>query len=266
LKKSFLSKYLFLRRNIRNWKEYTFKKGERSFRTLNFTTRPHSLHFEVNKNNYIVFKEIFVEDFYGLSSFISQLPGNATVVDIGANVGFFPVLMLSKKPTTTFFCYEPLPANIAHLKKLKKNNPSFDRQLNIYQFAVTDKSEGNITLFTEENADESSIASIHSDFDIRNKNSLSVPVTNLKSIVSGNNLDKIDILKLDCEGAEFPILYGTPDHVFEKIKFILLEVHNLDNERQNVEALNAFLREKDFDIESTPFHNNCYYVFASKKR
>jgi FkbM family methyltransferase len=265
LKKDFLSKYLFLRKNIKNWKEYTYKKGERAFRTLHFTTKPNALHFEVNKNNYLIFKEIFVEDFYELSSFLPSLQEDAIIVDIGANVGFFPVLILSKRPKATFFCYEPLPANITHLKKLKKDNPAFEKQLNIFQYAVTDKNEGSITLFTEENPDESSIASIHQSFDTRNKSSITVPVTNLAAIVSNNNLNKIDILKLDCEGAEFPILYNTPSSVFEKIKFILLEVHNLDNEKQNVEALGSFLKERGFSIKSTPFHNNCYYVFATKK-
>lgn len=265
MKKNFLSKHLFLRKNIRNWTEYTFRKNERAFRTLIFTTRPNALQFEVNRHNYPIFKELFVEDFYGLSTFLSRLSEDPIIVDIGANAGFFPILLLSKKPKARFFCYEPLPANIAYLNRLKQMNPSINKQLKVFQLAVTDKNKGNITLFTEDNPNESAIASIHQNFDKRNKSSITVPVTDLSAIIQDNGLEEIDILKLDCEGAEFQILYSTPPPVMGRVKLILLEVHNLDNDKHNIKAMSTFLQLSGFTIQFTPFHNNCYYVFAERK-
>ena len=44
---------------------------------------------------------------------------------------------------------------------------------------------------------------------------------------SRNALERVDLLKMDCEGAEYEILYGTPDRYLERIREIRMEYHQL---------------------------------------
>ncbi len=57
-------RYKQLHKNIANWQEYVFRKGERTKRPLKFITRPNAIRFEVPVSIYPIFKEIFMEDVY----------------------------------------------------------------------------------------------------------------------------------------------------------------------------------------------------------
>ena len=61
-----------------------------------FVTRPNPVKFDVPESLYQVFKEIFMEDFYNVDKLIQKLPPNPLVIDVGANAGFFNVLLFSK--------------------------------------------------------------------------------------------------------------------------------------------------------------------------
>ena len=55
------------------------------------------------------------------------------------------------------------------------------------------------------------------------------------------SVSKIDLLKLDCEGAEYNILYNTPAHLFKKINCISIETHPGPDKKENKDALEKFL-------------------------
>ena len=47
----------------------------------------------------------------------------------------------------------------------------------------------------------------------------------LDDVLGDFGLDSIDLLKLDIEGAEFPLVMGTSSHTFRKIHRITMEYH-----------------------------------------
>ena len=132
--------------------------------------------------------------------------------------------------------------------------------------AVADGSSETIQLFMQQEDNESSIASIYKEFDQRNTKSIEVAATTLAKIITDNNLNEIHLLKLDCEGAEYAILYSADAAVFKKIKCILIEVHPLDNETRNEKYLAEFLYKNGFDTETTVFNNGCFYMIATQQR
>src|SRR6185436_14303529 len=95
---SSIGRYLNLVRYIRNWPQYFKQKGDQSFSNVRFVTRGNSLVFDVpTRELYLVFKEIFMTDFYSMKNWVSQLPANPVIVDVGANAGYFDTLLLSQK-------------------------------------------------------------------------------------------------------------------------------------------------------------------------
>ena len=187
--------------NITNWHEYTFNKGDRHKRDLVFKTKPTPITFEMHSKNYVIFKEIFVEDFYEIKTVLNLISKKPTIIDIGANVGFFDFLILSKLPLAQIHAYEPFESNCSVLHNSIVNN-KLENNIFIHQQAVTDNPDGNITLYYKSDDEESSIASIYSTFDSRNLKSTQVQTTTLQQIFYKEKLTKVDILKMDCEGAE----------------------------------------------------------------
>lgn len=260
-----IQRYKKLVQNIKNWQEYVINKKERRLRSLQFITKPYPITFKVPQSLYHVFKEIFLEDFYDINSLIKKLPTKPLVLDIGANAGFFDILLFSKLPDATIYAYEPLPSNIFLLKETIANNLHLQKNLYLFQQAVTGIPQKEIELFIEGTESNSVVASVFSNFDERNTQRLLVPALSLTQIIEENNFASIDLLKLDCEGSEYTILYNTNATALKKIKIMVIEVHEIDQERNNICFLSDFLKDQGFKISTTKITNASYYLEAVKK-
>ena len=257
-----VSNFIAAIRNLKNSWEYNFNKTKRSYRLLNFITRPYPINLKIDKDSFHVFKEIFIEDFYEYRKIKKYIPQNAVIIDIGANIGFFTFFILSKKPNAKVYLFEPFPENINFIKKTIEANHQLENKMIISSNAVTENNGQIIPFYVSDNVEQTAVASIYKNFDTRNSKKIDVQTTNLESIFIKNNLNKIDVLKLDCEGSEFPILYSAPIPLLMKIKLILIEVHNLDSENNNNTELVSYLKKNGFITQSKIYSNNCHYTFA----
>jgi FkbM family methyltransferase len=262
---SSIGRYLNLIRYIRNWPEYFSQKRAESFSNVRFITRGKPLVFDVpTRALYLVFKEIFMTDFYAMKNWLSQLPPNPVIVDVGANAGYFDTLLLSQKTDARIYAYEPIEKNVTLFNNNLLLNPSIKKNVNLFHRAVTGKPVEFIVLYKEADSDNSVTASVFQDFETHNLKSVSVRATSLAQIMNDNNLECIDFLKLDCEGSEYPIVYDSPPEIWKKINRIFLEVHNLDKEKRNFEALNNFLMSAGYRTSSQIAKNGCYALYARR--
>ena len=77
-------------------------------------------------------------------------------------------------------------------------------------------------------------------------------------------LDTVDLLKLDCEGSEYPIIYESPRELWRGVRAIFLEVHDLPGEGRNVTALIAYLEDVGYRCTKHAANNGCWAVFAQR--
>jgi FkbM family methyltransferase len=126
----------------------------------------------------IIKKETFVEKIY--EKYFSVEEGDI-VFDIGASIGVFPYSILDKKPKH-IFCFEP---SYSEFKTLVLNTRH--AQVTCINKAIA----GHIGVFDSEQV-----------FD--NDQNITY-CTTIRQIVKDYNLEKIDFLKLDCEGGEYDI-------------------------------------------------------------
>ncbi len=255
-------RYIELFKHIANPFEYIFNRNKRKTRALQFTTRSSNIHFEVQQSLYPVFKEIFMEDVYSISSVVKELSSKPVIIDIGANAGFFDILLLSKIPAATIYAYEPLPDNIQQIQKLISANPVLQDKLFTSQVAVTGTTKQNIDLYIETELQSSVVASVFANFDTRNTRKISVSCITLNEIILDNNLQAIDVMKIDCEGSEYDILYNTDPSLIRRAKMLLIEVHDLDKDQNNITALNNFLKEIGYTTTHRPINQFCHALEA----
>ncbi len=257
-------RYLKLFENIHNPGEYLFNKSKRNERPLRFTTRPNPITFDVPGSLYQVFKEIFMEDVYGINMLAKKLPPNPVVIDIGANAGFFNILLLSKIKSAQILAYEPLLSNTRFFETVINENKGLSDHIELSQAAVTGAEKQSIDLFMEDTSDNQVVASIFAGFNKDNRKKITVPCISLSNIVSSHQLKTIDLLKMDCEGSEYDILYNTPPEVVRLAKHIAIEVHNVDENKNNFSTLSKYLESLGYTISAAPINNFCYAVDAIK--
>lgn len=220
-----------------NWDEkFIFEKTD----SRNSKFLPQIFSHPKDSSSYWTFKEIFVDKIYE-NEFIDIEKGDI-VVDIGANYGFFSIFA-KNKGAYKVYSYEPSRIVFEYLKK---NSSIFDG-IEIFKCAI---SKSNGSLIFEDDYQGSAGSRI---VETPNSKTYEVPVISLEQIFLDNQLNRIDYLKIDCEGEEANVLSSIDLSHFKKIRKIFIECHNQENEDKVSEILSSqgfeFLVEKNDTIE-----------------
>lgn len=203
-------------------------------------------------------KEIFIWKHYTPANL--SIGDNDIVVDIGANTGVFTVYAASLTHNMVY-AFEPFPSTCEILRR----NVDANRLSNveICPAAFSDK-VGSATLFLNPSDSRQNLLSEHilpdkiekyphrTDLEYlhpdRLKHSVEVPTTTLQAFMNSNKLERIDFLKLDCEGAEAAILQSTPLECLKKVRKIAIEFHD-HLSPLNHDELQGVLEEAGFITE-----------------
>lgn len=240
-------RYYNLLRNISNWPLYlAVKFGLARLDPLFFSTR-RGIRVEVPRRLLHTFKEIFMDECY-LKDMRFPLPANPVIIDVGANAGYFSLFALSRFRGARVFSFEPIPANFRLLERNRNLNPGL-RWLCV-QKAVAGRS-GELVLAFDAGDDFTTSATV-AGADSGQKDRITVSAVTLPEILAGNGLERCDLLKMDCEGAEYDIIYGCPPEVLGRIERIAMEVHGGPGADRNIDALEAFLRKGGFITHQRP--------------
>jgi FkbM family methyltransferase len=230
--------------HIKNWKDYLKSKYSGKIKSNAFNFKLYN-GWEINVPARLMhtFKESFFDDAY-FKGFPFKFSKNETytIIDVGANVGYFSIYALSKLPKAKVISFEPMPQNFALLSEYQ-NQLKTDKWL-AHNLAV---SADNKPLTLHFNASDEFTTSagkfgLHpGDTDV-----LEVPSVTLKEVIKSNKLEHIDLLKLDCEGSEYDILYNCPDELWGKIKNMAIETHQGKDTNENQQSLEIFLQKKGY--------------------
>lgn len=189
-----------------------------------------------------VINEVFNKDAYIFNKL--GLKEDSIVIDIGAQIGCFAVKAAKIAKKGKVYCFEPEPQNFNILKK----NVKINKLSNVFYFrkAVTGV-QGIVKLFIPcEHAKKQTGEYSIFKFEGRHQNKyLKVQSTSLNSILSDNKIERVDLLKLDCEGAERQILYSASKEVLNAFDRIIFEYHLFANVNQ-FEECKAHLQENGF--------------------
>lgn len=257
-------RYFKLLKNIKNPGTYFRSKFVKSKQPLSFVTRPNPIRINVPRNLFLVFKEIFMSDVYDIEDLIRQLPSNPTVVDIGANAGYFDLILLSKISKAKIYAYEPMPANVTLLSDTIVAN-RLGSSITLFPKAVTGSPRGSIDLYVEDAGDNTVVASVFAGFNDSNKQKVSVPCISLSDIIKENDLRQIDVLKVDCEGSEFDIFYNTPPELIKRANIIAVEVHDMDKDKDNIGYFDKFVQSLGYRTTHTQINGFCHALTAVKQ-
>lgn len=145
-----------------------------------------------------------------------DIKDNDTIIDIGAHIGSYTIFAARQAKNGHVLAFEPDPDNYTQLRKnIKENNLS---NIIVSSMAVSDKTG---TIFFNKDTLNTAESSLYKS----GNKTISVESTTLAEIFKKEDIKRCNILKLDCEGAEYNIMFETPDAVFERIDKIVMENH-----------------------------------------
>lgn len=146
-----------------------------------------------------------------------------TVIDIGAHMGLYTVLMARKVGIQgRVYSFEPSPSNKKIVEQLVSINGVLEN-VEIYENAVGEKNKKTaFYVFEHEASFSNSLIDYKSETP---KKKISIDVICLDDFVQKKNITQINCIKMDAEGAELDILIGA-EKIIKKCKpKIRLSVH-----------------------------------------
>lgn len=146
------------------------------------------------------------------------IPGSV-VIDVGANIGAFSVYA-ARCGAKKIYAFEPNKESYEILlKNIKINN--LEDTIIPYNLAVGPV-DGQLISIPKESSPYNTVKTYIEDTD----NYDIIESISLPTFIKTNNINKIDFLKMDCEGAEYPIIYSMKEEDFRLITTFRLENHN----------------------------------------
>jgi FkbM family methyltransferase len=156
---------------------------------------------------------------------------DAVCVDIGANVGYFTMLMAQAASGGNVHAFEPIELNAVLLRASIELNGFTNVRIN--QCAVGD-TVGAVSL---SQSSDSAYSSIHDTQRKPLARTLTVSVTTLDAYLEREGVERVDVLKADVEGAEGLVVAGASRLLSDKARrphLIMLELYD-----QNLQAFGS---------------------------
>jgi len=164
------------------------------------------------------------------------------VVDIGAALGDFSIDISVRHPSCVIHAYEPFPESFLLL-----------------QANIALNKTGNITAYREAVGGQSGLATLdiaqatavrHSTMS-QSAHTIQVPQVTLQEIIQRLPEQECDLLKLDCEGAEYSILCEAEPETLRRIRRIVMEYHDNVTPYSHHDLI-AFLERQEFKVSCFP--------------
>ncbi len=223
-----------------------------------------------------VFEEIFVDKDYGVCDEVIKKTGVSgicgAILDIGAHKGYFSIYASVLCSTNVkIFSYEPEEKNFAMLKE----NLRMNRIKNVFAKNVAvNGNDGMCELFLSDDSHNHSIFAMDVGNSIvsRKVNCVSLRTIIEKHLVK-EGCEIVDLVKMDCEGAEFEIFGGVEsedggvsgEEIFKKIKSFCIEYHEFLPEMR-AEKLVNILKKHGYkvDVKKSRYDNRMGFIWARR--
>ena len=241
--------------------------------------------FHQNRNETeFIYKQIFEDQQYLRHGIVLE-PGSC-VFDVGANIGLFTLYVHHKCRDARVYSFEPIPSTF---EKLRSNVALYGLDTNLFNSGLSDHTgTATFTFYPKWSASSGAYANLQEEEEalkmfLQNQGELVAQYADqlisgryegeqvvcslrtLSEIIAEQGIERIDLLKLDVEKSELDILNGIEEGDWEKIRQIVMEVHDIEGRVGSITAtldrlgFNTLL-EQDAGLTGTGIYN----LYASR--
>jgi FkbM family methyltransferase len=186
-----------------------------------------------------------------------RLATASTVVDAGANFGAFTAFAARQASEGRVVALEPVPylfqylqrnVDLNHLHNVMIAPKGLLNRRCVESIAIHRENLGGHSIF--------GASMFHKE------NRIDVEFIKLSDLFDDFRLEFVDLLKMDIEGAEFPVLLETSPRIFMKIRQISMEYHLGPTRR--LEDLCAFLGQVGYTVRTEPVASDRGMLWATR--
>jgi FkbM family methyltransferase len=217
-----------------------------------FTIKNASKKYPITLRNYstdvLIFREIFFDQCYVLPSEFRSFSG--VFFDIGANVGLSSVLLTMTWPEIKIYAFEPLQNNY----DLLVENSALSKKIIPLNLAIS-KNTGEGGYAVPLNSRHLGGGSLNPQGTLR------VPCVSIEDFCRNEHITSLDLVKIDCEGCEYEILFGLSQNILKNIKVIIGELHG----DRAIELLHYLSQWFDIGVRKRYNEPHLTFTAANKK-
>jgi FkbM family methyltransferase len=195
--------------------------GEIPSAKLQFQWAGETLEFESFSNclSRVTAETILSGRTYPLIPFVRDV---SVVMDVGANVGAASVFFSLAYPDATVFAFEPA----SRTYRLLRANTDARPNVRAHNFGLY---PSDVSLPLYRGKYDSGMSSVAKSESTRDESEL-ITLRSVREWLEENSISTIDILKIDSEGCEVPILEALSD-LLPRVKVVYLEYHSDDDRK-----------------------------------
>lgn len=236
------------------------------------------------------YQEVFVERVYCQHGI--ELEPGACVFDVGANIGMFSLFVQQAAPGSHVFAFEPCPP----LYELARFNVGrYGPGVRLFPFGLSGQprrsrftfyphSSGMSSCYGDPGEERELLRTVFENQARRDREldrllphlddlldqrlearTFEVELRSLSQVLREHRVQRIDLLKVDVQKAEAEVLAGIDAGDWEKVRQIVLEVHDVDD---RLGRLRRLLVDKGFDLrvdqDELYVGSNVHLVYARR--
>lgn len=181
-----------------------------------------------------IYDEVFIDKFYD-----RELSGSKPlIVDVGGNQGYFTLRFRQLYPQATIYTFEPDPTNFERLNRNVKESPPGN--IHAFMMGMGQNTRTEKLYLHPTNLGGHSIVQESDDQPFEE-----IRIIGIEEAFEMHQWKEVDLLKLDCEGAEYEIIMALNQPLANKIKAIVYEP---TPKNYNPETTNQHLKSLGYSI------------------
>ena len=209
--------------------------------------------------------QIYIEHVYDPPGF--ELRDADVVFDVGGYIGDYAVYAARRTPKGHVYSFEPVLETFQLLKKNKELNSLSN--LSCFQYGLSDSNRSVVfhtgTHVAQPGASEYALDKM--GYNTSGYKKESVVLRRFDEVARELGIQQIDVLKIDCEGEEFALLYGLDKSLLQTCRICMIEYHDIHRDaRYTGAALGAYLAECGFTVTRKQYKlaSNTGMLYAKK--
>lgn len=203
----------------------------------------------------ILVGELFLKQVY---NFVAE--GEWCAIDIGMNIGLASLLLAAKPFVKEVHAFEPFTATFERARANLSLNPDIAHKISVYNVGLEDKDEDRTVLIGDDRP-SGSFTTTGWPAGAPHVICIRDAATTLRPIIeAAKALGRNVIVKVDCEGSEFPIFATLDTHgLLDDISALMVEWHRLDWRKTQQDLMAPLLRRGFLVFDLSPRTGNGFF-------